>query len=930
MKNFFANMSDKKGQFAENVLESCVLAALVIAPLFTNAYGALPFEEAKVPLLRSIAVLAFPFFIFVLIKQGHDESEPSNTGSVWHSPLVMPALIVGYAYLVSTVFSVSPAGSFFGMYLRRQGMYTIFCYLFFFFVVLSTTHTRKQTERLLFAILLAGFTCAVWAILQPLGLDPILGASFRGRPWSTLGNPIFLSAFLIMTTPLHFYFLDGSFHTLREYRRRGIPLKSSCTEVAFFALMLVFLVFNLTAIVLAQSRGPALGLVVGLFLFAVLHALRQGHTKIVVVCFMGAGGLLLLLVLLNLPDEQFAWVFDMPILNSLRSPLQFGTILVRVYIWKGVFALLTSNMLRILTGYGPETLSLVLPMHNPPQLQYIEGPTAIADRAHNEMLDLLATQGILGLTSFLLFFGAFCHFVLRQLGLIRSRRQNIAFFGFFLLGGLLGWLVPYFASGNFTFSGVGLGIGLISGLFSYLFFFALIMKRGAFCPWHPNALLLSILLAALVGHFVEIQFCFGITATRLYFWILVALGVAVGKSAGEGLGVRPSQGLQKFLFSPSIVIPAFLAGLVFSTVTFDYICFSKTNTAFLYAVFGYHLCIFITCGIFSMAQLKSETERSSDRLRGLAAYFVVALAFGGLYMVSYFLLENKIAQLLYPFMRNSIFPILEKNIKLTAYYGWILAFVFLSSFLTLFGSEAIEHKRAVFKAVWIFPLLALLALPAVIASNLKNSMADIYTKAGAELMRAKQWEATRVCFNKAVALEPTQAWRHEKLGHLFFTRAKEASEPENNFFFQEAMSYMKKAIRLAPLDVTLKNNLARISSAWAADTTDGKIRFHRLKVTAMFYAEALKVNPNNTFLLKESAQIAAALGKINEAVQRFQRVLQLRPNDFETHRNLALLYRSLTRYPQALDHAETALRLARKKDRPEIERLVTEIKDRNR
>ena len=923
-------MSDKKEQFAKNVLESCLLAALIIAPLFTNAYGALPFEEAKVSLLRSIAVLAFPFFIFVLIKQGNDESKPSSTGSVWHFPLVMPALIVGCAYLVSTVFSVSPASSFFGMYLRRQGMYTILCYLFFFFVVLSTIHTQKQIERLLFAILLAGFTAAVWAIIQPMGLDPDLGANFRGRPWSMLGNPIFLSAFLIMTVPLHFYFLNSSLQTLREYRRRGIHLKSSSMEVMFFGLMIVFFAVNLTAIVLAQSRGPALGLVVGLLFFAVLHALRQGHTKIVAIFFMGGAGLLLLLVPLNLLDEQFAWFFNMPALNHLHSPFQFDTGLVRVYIWKGVVALISSNPLRILTGYGPETLPLTLPMHSSPQLQYIECPTAVADRAHNEMLDLLATQGILGLIAFLLFFGAFCRFVLRQLGLIRSRRQDIVFFGFLLLGALLGWLVPYAASGNFTFSGVGLGIGLIGGLFSYLFFFALIMKGGAFCPWHPNALLLSIILAALVAHFVEIQLCFGITTTRLYFWVFAALAVAVGKSAGEGLGVPADQGRQKYLFSPSIIIPAFLAGLVFATMTFDYICFSKTNKAILYAVFGCYLCIFTACGIFSIEQLRSETDRSSERLSGLAAYLFVASAFGGLYMASYFLMENKCAHLLFPFMRNSIFPVFEKNIKLAAYYGWILAFVFLSSFLTLFRREATEHKRAAFKAVWIFPILALLALPALISFNLKNPMADIYTKAGEELMRVKQWEVARLCFNKAVALEPNQAWRHEKLGYLFFARAKEASEHEKNIFFQEAMSYMGKATKLAPLDVTLKNNLARTSSAWAAYTTDGKIRFHRLKVTEMFYAEALTKDPRNTFLWKESAQIAAALGKINEAVQRFQRVLHLRPNDFETHRNLALLYRSLTRYALALDHAEIALRLGTKKDRSEIEHLVTELKDKNR
>jgi hypothetical protein len=473
----------------------------------------------------------------------------------------------------------------------------------------------------------------------------------------------------------------------------------------------------------------------------------------------------------------------------------------------------------------------------------------------------LATQGILGLAAFVLFFFLLSRLVLQQLGFIRSTKQDMAFYGLLSLGGILGVLTLCLAYGNVAFSALGLGLGLIVGLFSYLFYISLTITRKPFCSFHPNGLLLCILLAALVGHFVEIQLSFGITATKLYFWAFAALIIAAGKSTDEKRSIPAGLTAQKSTFSPSIVIPAFLAGLIISTVTFDYLCYSKTEHGILSAVFACHLCTLFICALFSIAQLKSEAYAypSSDRFSGLAVYCVLALTFGGVYLLSYSLIEGKVVQLLYPLIENSIFPALGSNTKLASYYGWILAFVALSSCLRILGRGSPKDVGAALKEFWILPVFILLVAP-IIASNFKNSMADMYTKTGESMMGAKNWGAANVCFNKAISLEPSQAWRHQKLGYMYFTRGKEASEPERSVFFQTALFQVQKATHLSPLDATLKNNLARMSSAWAADATDGRTRFHRLQVTNTFYMEAFKTDPNNSFLWKESAQIATALG----------------------------------------------------------------------
>jgi tetratricopeptide (TPR) repeat protein len=251
------------------------------------------------------------------------------------------------------------------------------------------------------------------------------------------------------------------------------------------------------------------------------------------------------------------------------------------------------------------------------------------------------------------------------------------------------------------------------------------------------------------------------------------------------------------------------------------------------------------------------------------------------------------------------------------------------SFVMLCKSGPKKKRRTALKASWVFPLLILLILPALIATNLRNPVADIYTKTGEQMMRAKHWRVAQLCFSKAISFEPNQAWRHEKLGFLYFARAKAAKEPEKNLYFQKAIYHGQKATHLSPLDRALKSNLARMSSVWAADAKDGKMRFYRLKVADNLYMEALEAEPNNSLLWKESAQIAAALGQTDVAVQRFQRALKLHENDFESHRNLAILYRGLKRYPEALAHAEAALRLASKEQRAQVERLVEELKGRS-
>jgi tetratricopeptide (TPR) repeat protein/O-antigen ligase len=916
-------MPEGKHTFAEHFMELSVVAVLVAVPLFVIPYSALPFEEAKVSLLRTAAMMCLPFSILTLIRNIQVAGGRRNIGMQAIPPLIIMVCFFGYSLLLSTFFSVSPSDSFFGAQLRRQGTYTIFCYLFFFFVVIGTVRTHRQIERMLLAVLLTGFVVSFWGILQYLGVYQLDG--FQKPSGGTFGNRLFLPAFLIMCIPINLYFLMRSFKVCGLFQNHGPHHRPRLRVCFFFLVNMLCLTINLFVIVMAQKRGPLLGLGVGLFLFIILYLMGCGKRKTAMSVLGGGSFFAVLILWIGMTGHRYALSAHIPLVNTLTDSFYSGTGLVRLYIWKGVLHLLASNPIKWALGYGPEMLARVLPVYNFSILKQIESPTAIADRAHNETLDLLVMQGFLGTTAFLAIFGIIGYHVLRRLGFINSSVQRRVWGASLLCGCSLGCLIPKLISGNWTFSGMGLGIGLVGGCFLYLGWFITRAPKGSPPPWDSRKLLLSLLLTAMTAHFIEIQFSFGITATRLYYWVLAGMAIVAGSVKTEaGQRCFESQQTQQLELPPP-AYPAILAVFSIITVSFGFLCFGQQDGHFFYGVLASHVGTIILCWSFFKPASAIKVDQQRFWLNKNFIFLMVSLSGGCLYYVSYFFLESAMARGLHSFLTQSIYTVLEKNIKLACYMGWFLGLLFLGTFLMLLERFRYGGIQKMYGLVWLFPLLVLLVLPVVIRSNLLFPMADIYTKAGDESIGLGNWNMAHTCFEKAIALEPDQAWRYQKLGHLFFIQAKNAPEPQKKALYQEALLQTEKATHLAPLDVTLKNNLARMSAAWAAQAGDERSRLYRLMFTQKYYRKALKADPNNPFLWKEAGQLSASMGNIQRAIKQFLRALGQQPDDFESHRNLAILYRVSGQIDEAMTHARKALCQIKRVSGPDIDDIRTLI-----
>lgn len=464
-------MGGRLGLFCSRFVEAGWLLMAAAIPLYFNLWTYNVFELNKIVLFRSLVLLMLAAW---LIRMWEERWPPISKPS----RLTLAVLAFAAIHVLATVTSLSPRLSLLGSYERQGGTYTTLSYMALFFILLCNLESRAQVERLITVILWGSLPVALYGIIQYLGLDPIPWEVDAPSPvHSTLGRSNFLAAYLVMVIPLTM----GRFSLSAWKGRAGYG----------FLLLLQALCLLFT-----EARGPWLGLLAALFTFFLLLGLRRGVGWLWVGTAWTGVLVLLLLALLNLPQTPFPGLARLPYLSRLAtlSDIGAGSTAARLTIWRASLRLIAS---RPLLGYGPETFGLVFSRFFPPQLVYYQGRGVLVDRAHNGLLDLAATVGLLGLLAYL----------------------------------------------------------------SLLFLFLSRALRGlweAIDAWQQTTLIAS--LSALFGYLVQEQFSFGVSTLFVLFWLLLAVTTKVAEGGltspvggEEGRRLRKVGGWQKGLLYSSIL-----------------------------------------------------------------------------------------------------------------------------------------------------------------------------------------------------------------------------------------------------------------------------------------------------------------------------------------------------------------------------------------
>lgn len=206
--------------WCERILEAGWLLILTLIPIYFNLLSARHFEPDKATTMRSIVLVMAAVALIRAIEQMQNpgsrtsaSSEISSTNplaGLWRQinrvPLTVPVLFYGGIFLFATITSIVPRTSLWGSYQRLEGTYTNLSYIMLAILIVATIRRREQLERLITVVLITGFMVSFYGVMQHEGLDPLpWEGDVIQRVASTMGNAIFVAAYLIMIVPLALY-----------------------------------------------------------------------------------------------------------------------------------------------------------------------------------------------------------------------------------------------------------------------------------------------------------------------------------------------------------------------------------------------------------------------------------------------------------------------------------------------------------------------------------------------------------------------------------------------------------------------------------------------------------------------------------------------------------------------------------------------------
>ncbi|MGB9669492.1 MAG: O-antigen ligase family protein, partial [Anaerolineales bacterium] len=394
---------------------------------------------------------------------------------------------------------------------------------------------KQQIKRLVSVMVGVSFPVAMYGLLQRYHIDPIpWGGDVSERIASSMGNSIFVAAYLIMVFPLTLMRVISSFQELaKEQDFAFLPFIKA-------TIYLFILILQLIALFFSGSRGPALGWMSSILFFFLFWFWWQRKKNAALSVISGTLLIALFLLVFNLPNSPFESLKENPAIGRFGQLLdpQSNNALVRTYIWQGA-AKLFSNLkpleypdgrkdnfyfLRPLIGYGPESMYVAYNRFYPPQLTLVEKRNASPDRSHNETWDSLLMTGVIGFIIYLMLFSSLFYYGYKRLGLIENKFEFKLFFILLLgLGTIFSILMVLWR--GVEYFGIAFPIGMISGLFLFLVYKIFRQSNAAVLNdfLEEDAILLIAILSVFVAHLIEINFGIAIVVTRTYFWFLAGL-----------------------------------------------------------------------------------------------------------------------------------------------------------------------------------------------------------------------------------------------------------------------------------------------------------------------------------------------------------------------------------------------------------------------
>lgn len=390
----------------QRIIVSTLYALTLLLPLIFTPNTSELFEFPKfLILLSGTLIISAAWLIDIFVNKNKPQLKIENWNLINYA--ILAVLIT---QTISTIASIHPYTSFWGYYGRfHQGLLTSICYTLIYFAA-STYLDKKSTQKIIKISIYTSTLVSLYAILQRLGIDKNYWVQdVVNRPFSTLGQPNWLAAYLLPNLFLTLYLSH-------------VNQKKPATTIYY-----VLFTINFAALLLTKSRSGFLAFGISSPAYWYLLSRQFTFAKIKTALFRISFFVFLICLIVGTP-------FTPPLSSIItRQPSnvitpQTGTQLesggtesgdIRKIVWTGALSLIKKYPL---LGTGPETFAYTYYSTRPVAHNLTSEWDFLYNKAHNEYLNIAATTGLIGLLAYLYF-----HYAVFRTSLIlipKSKKVN--------------------------------------------------------------------------------------------------------------------------------------------------------------------------------------------------------------------------------------------------------------------------------------------------------------------------------------------------------------------------------------------------------------------------------------------------------------------------------------------------------------------------
>jgi len=332
-----------------------------------------PYITSKQIVFNVLVEMMLPFYVLLIWRYRQYRPKKNLVGFALLSYLLV--------ILISSFFSVDFSLSFWGNAERMLGWFHLSHYFLFFFYLLAAWRDSKQWYNLL----------AFFVFLGVILSFVYLGGDNR------IGNTAYLSGYLLFNLFLSLVLFVKSKGYLRY--------------VWLLSLVPIFM-----ALYQARTSGAFFGLAFSIALLLILLGLLM-KKRIYRIFTLGALFVFIVSILIVFSQREADWFQDHRLLSGLT--FDKNTFQTRLVSWEGAAKEIPNNLL-LGVGYGNYAV-IFDKQFDSRFLDYARTETFF-DRAHNNLIDITATTGILGLITYLSIFIALLYYLWH---LLRARGFKI-------------------------------------------------------------------------------------------------------------------------------------------------------------------------------------------------------------------------------------------------------------------------------------------------------------------------------------------------------------------------------------------------------------------------------------------------------------------------------------------------------------------------